>query len=66
LEKEKKIRDRVEKDFPKDPALQEVHYTRLKIHEQTQGMSVKEYIEFIKKTAKKILGKDLPEITPTL
>jgi len=39
------------KDFPEDPALQEVHYARLKIHEQTRGMSDEEFVEFIKNQA---------------
>ena len=43
-------------DFPHDPALQEVHYARLKIREQTKNMSSKEYIEFIKMKAKKVMG----------
>jgi len=46
---------KVEKDFPKDPALQEVHYARLKIHEETKGMSPAEFVKYIKKKAKKIL-----------
>lgn len=44
--------EKVVKDFPRDPALQEVHYARLKIHEQTQGMSREELVEFIKRQAK--------------
>ena len=63
LEKEKKLREKVERDFPKDPALQEVHYARLKIHEQTQGMSIAEYIEYIKRKARKVIGKDIEQIT---
>ena len=66
MEKEKKFREKVERDFPKDPALQEVHYARLKIHEQPQGMSVKEYVEFIKRKARKVIGKDIAEITSSL
>ena len=31
--------EKVKKDFPCDPALQEVPYALLKIHEQTKGMS---------------------------
>jgi hypothetical protein len=45
--------EQVKKEFPKDPALQEVHYARLKIHEQTKGMSDKEYITFIKMKVKR-------------
>ena len=61
--KDKKLWEIVEKDFPKDPALQEVHYARLKIHEETRGMSSKEYIEHIKKKARKVIGKDIAEIS---
>jgi len=39
------------KDFPEDPALQEVHYARLKIHEETRGMSDEEFVQFIKNQA---------------
>ncbi len=31
-----KIGEKVKEDIPCDPALQEVHYARLKIHEQTK------------------------------
>ena len=62
MEKDKKLWDKVERDFPEDPALQQVHYARLKIHEQTKGMSVKDYFEFIKQKARKIIGKDLTDI----
>jgi hypothetical protein len=48
---------RVKRDFPGDPALQEVHYARLKIHEQTKGMSDQEYVEYIKMKAKRSPGK---------
>ncbi len=57
----KKIKDplweRVEKEFPKNPTMQHVHYARLKIQEKTKGMSSEEYIQFIKSEAKKALGK---------
>ncbi len=43
--------DKVVKDFPEDTALQEVHYARLKIHEQTRGMSDEEFVQFIKAQA---------------
>jgi len=49
--------EKVKKDFPCDPALREVHYARLKIQEQTKGLSDREYIEFIKMKAKKVLEK---------
>ncbi len=50
--------EKVKRDFPCDPALQEVHYARLKIHEQTKGMSDQEYVEFIRMKAKKVMGRD--------
>ena len=34
---------KVKEYFLCDPALQEVHYARLKIHEQTKGMSDQEF-----------------------
>jgi len=59
LVKEKdKLWEKVERDFPCDPALQEVHYARLKIREQTKGMSDLEYVEFIRMKAKKVIGGD--------
>jgi len=48
-----KLWDKAVKDFPGDPALQEVHYARLKIHEETRGMSDEEFVHFIKDQAKK-------------
>lgn len=43
--------DKAVKDFPGDPALQEVHYARLKIHEETRGMLDEEFVQFIKAQA---------------
>ena len=48
--------EKVKRDFPNDPALQEVHYARLKIHDQTKRMSEQKYIAFIKAKAKKLIG----------
>ncbi|MCD6328351.1 hypothetical protein J7M28_12490 [bacterium] len=48
-----KLWDKAVKDFPEDPALQEVHYARLKIHQKTRGMSDEEFVQFIKAQAKK-------------
>jgi len=50
--------EKVERDFPNDPALQEVHYARLKIHEETKGMTSEEYIRYIKAKAKKVLKSE--------
>lgn len=52
MKKKDDLWDQVQKDFPNDPALQEIHYARLKIHQQTNEMSDEEYIEFIRKKAK--------------
>jgi len=52
-----KLWEKVEKDFPCDPALQEVHYARLKLHEQTKGMSDQEFVRFIRMKAKKVIKK---------
>ena len=54
--KKDKLWEKVKRDFPCDPALREVHYARLKIQEQTKGMSEQEYIKFIKMKAKKVIG----------
>lgn len=47
--------EKVKKDFPKDPALQEVHYARLRIHEKTKGMTPQKFVEYIKAKARKVL-----------
>jgi len=52
MKKKDKLWEQVQKEFPCDPVLKEVHYARLKIHEQTIGMSDKEFVEFIKLKAK--------------
>jgi hypothetical protein len=56
MKEKDELREKVKKDFPCDPALQEVHCARLKIHEQTKDMSDREYIEFIKIRAKNLIG----------
>lgn len=53
--KKDKLWEKAEKDFPKDPALAEVHYARLKIREATREMSAEEFIKYIKAKAKKVL-----------
>jgi hypothetical protein len=57
MKKKDALWEKVEKDFPKDSALQEVHYARLRIHEQTKGMSPAEFVKYIKAKAKKVLSQ---------
>jgi len=56
MKKNDELWEKVKKDFPKDPVLQEVHYARLKIHEETKGMTSEEFVRYIKTKAKKVLG----------
>ncbi|NVM56443.1 MAG: hypothetical protein HWN66_22285 [Candidatus Helarchaeota archaeon] len=63
MEEKDEIWEKVKRDFTNDPALQEVHYARLKIHEQTKDMSDEEYIEFIKMKAKKLIGENITQTT---
>lgn len=49
--------EKARKDFPKDPALREVHYARLKIHEKTKGMTSEEFVKYIKEKAKNLLER---------
>ncbi len=56
--KKDELWEKVKKDFPKDPALQEVHYARLKIHEETKGMTPEDFLKYIKAKANKVLGKE--------
>ncbi|MEW6482157.1 MAG: hypothetical protein AB1397_04065 [bacterium] len=55
MKEQDKLWEKVSKDFPYDPALKEVHYARLKIHEQTKGMTSKEFVNYIKLKAKNVL-----------
>lgn len=55
MEERDELWEKVKKDFPNDPALQEVHYARLRIHEQTKGMTSKEFVNYIKAKAKEVL-----------
>jgi hypothetical protein len=57
MKKNDELWEKVKKDFPKDPALQEVHYARLRIHEETKGMTSEEFVRYIKAKAKKVLDK---------
>jgi len=55
MEEQDKLWEKVKKDFPNDPALREVHYARLRIHERTKGMTPKEFVNYIKAKAKEVL-----------
>jgi hypothetical protein len=57
MKPEDKLWEKVKRDFPKNPSLQEVHYARLKIQEETRGMSNREYVAYIKAKAKEIIEK---------
>jgi len=48
--------EKAQRDFPEDPALQQVHCARLRISEKTRGMSDEEFVEFIKAQAKNARG----------
>ncbi len=56
MKKKNELWEKVKRDFPKDPALQEVHYARLRIQEEVKGMTPKGYVKYIKEKAKKVLG----------
>jgi len=58
MKKKDKLWEKVRKDFPKDPALQEVHYARLRIHEETKGMTPEDFVKYIKAKAHKVLEKN--------
>jgi hypothetical protein len=57
MKKIDKLWKKVKKDFPKDPALQEIHYARLKIQEETKDMTPHEFVRYIKEKAKELLEK---------
>jgi 1,2-phenylacetyl-CoA epoxidase catalytic subunit len=57
MKKIDKLWKKVKKDFPKDPALQEIHYARLKIQEETKDMTPQEFVRYIKEKAKELLEK---------
>jgi len=57
MEERDKLWEQVVKDFPGDPALQEVHYARLKIREKTRGMSDAEFVAYIKAQSDKALSR---------
>ena len=54
-----KLWEQVKQEFPKNPSLQQVHYARLLIREETRGMTNGEYIDFIKACAKKVIQRRL-------
>jgi CRISPR/Cas system-associated protein Cas10 (large subunit of type III CRISPR-Cas system) len=53
-EQKVRLREEVKREFPADPALQEVHYARLFIDELTKDMSSEKRREFVKVLAKKV------------
>ena len=55
MKKKDVLWEKANKDFPKDPALREVHYARLKIHEETKGMTDKEFVNYIKVKSKNVI-----------
>ena len=61
MKQKDRLWEKVKKDFPKDPALQEVHYARLKIHEETKGMTSEEFVRYIKAKTKKVLKESCSE-----
>ncbi len=59
MKKKDRLWERVKKEFPYDPALQEVHYARLRIREGTKGMTPEEFLKYIKTKAKKVLEQKI-------
>jgi len=57
--KKDELWEQVRKEFPKNPTLQEVHYARLKIQQETKGMSQQEYIEYIRTRAREVRDRKL-------
>lgn len=55
MDENDRLWEEAKKDFPYDPALQQVRYARLKIAEQTKGMTPKQFVEYINAKAKKVL-----------
>jgi hypothetical protein len=53
-EKKDELWEKVKKEFPKNPTLQDVHYARLKIQEETKGMSYQKYIQYIQARAQEV------------
>lgn len=53
-EQKTRLWEEVKREFPADPALQEVHYARLSIDEVTKDMSCEKRREFVKALAKRV------------
>jgi len=58
MKKKDRLWEKAKKDFPKDPALQQVHYARLKIREETKGMTSEEFVRYIKARSEKVLREN--------
>lgn len=54
----KELKNEVEKEFPEDYALQQVHLARLIIEEKTKGMSKNEYKKYLKEILRKFKEKN--------
>lgn len=53
-EQKARLWEEVKREFPADPALQEVHFARLYIDELTKDMSSEKRRKFIKALARKV------------
>ena len=56
-EQEAKLWEEVKREFPADPALQDVHFSRLYIDELTKDMSPEKRRKFIKALAREVKVK---------
>ena len=55
MKKRDPLLEKVRMDFPGDPALQQVHYSRLRIQKATRGMTSEQFLRYIKTKAKRCL-----------